>query len=61
MTEYTKRIRETEEALVRIINGSSLPPAVIRLILTNIIKDVTNIELQEEDKKIEEAVENGNN
>ena len=60
MTEYTKRVRETEEALVKTINESNLPPVVIRLILTSIIKDVTTFELQEEDKKIEEAVENGN-
>ncbi len=60
MTEYTKRVRETEEALVKTINESNLPPVVIRLILTSIIKDVTAFELQEEDKKIEEAVENGN-
>ena len=49
MDELTKRVRDTESKVIEVLNDSQLPPIIIDMLLTGVLRDVKQAEAAVDD------------
>ena len=61
MDALTKQVRAFEQTIVTAVNQCGLPPVVCRLVLTNVLNEVKNIEDNTKDPSVQKGgeVDNG--